>query len=388
MEDNLFDFDLNMVANSEDAIITADKSKDMVNPDPKKQEQTTTNTTNQNQPSEEDLAKMKELENPLGLSLDELANLGGEEDTESKEDKTDTPEAKAQTNASSSHISSLVTTLFEEGVLASLDEEKVKEIQDVPALIEAIKDQIKENELADLSEPQKEYLEALKAGVPLDVYKQQAADAQIYKNIKDEQIENNEQLRAALIKQNFVSKGLSDSEAIKLTAMALKSEEVVKDAIEARDNLVKHAEDKKKAEIEKAKQETLNKEKERVEKLTTLKKTIDTKTEIVPGVGFNAQTRDKIYKSITEPKGDIEGKPTNEFVHKYFTDDNFKVAVHYMDIITKGFTDFSKLKETSKSAAVKELEDKLKSTKTTTGHSGTRSSTGSGTARAIVDALP
>src|SRR6218665_1374282 len=307
------------------------------------------------------------------VDLDELAKLetidtiqedeeGDDNEDENGNKSSQTP-AKRTTRTSPSSgdtFTSLASALVEAGVFSSLAEEDIKGITDVKTLIEAVGKQVKVSELSGLNDDQKQYLEAIKNGIPQADFSTRKANAAQYQKITDDQISSAPALAKELIKRNFIVKGFDEDKAEKYAALAVKSETAIDEAIEARDTLIAHEEDILKKEIEAKKLEKLAKEKEVTEKISALKSKVTETSEIIPGIKVNSSTKDKIFESMTTPtkmNGDI---PLNEVMEKYKDDADYKLRLHSLHVITKGFTDFSKFKTTTKSNAVLELEETLK----------------------------
>lgn len=311
---------------------------------------------------------------PEGIDLEVLANLGSEDSSLEEEikDEGNSEKASEKTGVSpssqNSMLSSLASALVETGVLSSLSEEEVKEIKDTESLMEAITKQIKTNEFSDLTEEQKEYLEAIRNGVDVETYAQTKANASQYKKLSDEVIESNAPLQKELIRRSFLIKGFDEEKAAKFAELAMKDENALEEAKLAKNSLVAHE--------EKLIQDKINQEKlvkqakldEEVKALEDLKSKITETSDLIPGIKFNSTFKDKAFSSMTTPvKVDKEQGPLNEVMKAYKEDPEYKLKLHALHVATKGFTDFSKLVTTTKSKAVKELKDKLDQTSTQTG---------------------
>lgn len=327
-----------------------------------------------------------EIDTTGNVDLDELAKLETidtiQEDNEEGDDnedesgnKTSQTPAKKTTKASPSSgdtFTSLASALVEAGVFSSLAEEDIKEIVDVKSLMDAVRKQVSSNEFAGLNENQKQYLEALKTGIPQPEFATRKYNAEQYKNITDDQISAAPALAKELIKRSFIIKGFTDDQADKYASLALKSDTAIDEATEARDSLITYEEDQIKKEIETKKAERIVKDKEVVDKISALKSKVTETSEIIPGIKVNSTTKDKIFESMTTPVKMNGEDPLNSVMLKYKEDAEYKLKLHTLDVITKGFTDFSKFKTTTKSNAVLELEETLRTQGTTrTGSPGT-----------------
>lgn len=384
MGDNLFDggIDLNEIANSEEG--TFDYTPPTVEPVNKEEEPAAN-------PKED--VDPEELE---GLSLEEIAALGeeGEADDDDDDNKagatiSKTP-AEKESSPSNNTLTSLASALVEAGVFSSLEEDDIKEIESVDALIKAVEKQIKVNEYSALNEDQKEYLRALEAGVPLEAYSAHKANAAQYENLSDELIKENANVGYELIRRKFIIDGMDSEKAKRYAQLAMKEDNAVEEALSAKQALIQYEKDIVANEI-KAKEDAKEAEKLKAqEELSSLKSKILETSEILPGIKINSITKEKVFDSITKPsKLEKDGTPLNEVMASY-SDPEYKARLHAMHVITKGFTDFSKLERTSKSKAVRDLEEKL-NTGNSIGKTGSpvvKGSTSSSLASALGDYVP
>lgn len=326
-------------------------------PEAKKEEKKTEKTdTNQEEITED----------PDAIDLEDLVDLGeSEEDDEDNPGEENKEKKKKTSDKSTEQISSsqetftfLASALAESGVFSSLDEEEIKEIDDYDKLADAIAKQIKTNELADLNDEQKKYIEALRTGVPHVSYEKAQGLLDQYKNIDDDKIEKEPRLQFELIKRSYIAEGVSSEKAIKLANIAVNSDEAATEAVEAKKALIEHEQNKLKTLLEEAKTAKEEDAKKLEEELSSLKSKINEASEIIPGIKINAQTRDKIYKSITSPVK-VEGEQIFNDVLEAYKNPDYKMKLHALHVITNGFKDFSKFTKTSTSSAVKAFEEKL-----------------------------
>lgn len=385
MSNDLFgDIDINDLANSEEAIIdNSNIAKQKTNPDEKKDEKKDQKKDDIIDTDAIDIADLSEIES------DEDNDDDSDDGSGTKKVKTPANDANAS-SSSQSALPSLALALQEAGVFSSLDEEELKEVKSVEDIIKAVEKQIKANELADLSEEDREYIEARRAGVSHTEYINSKSNSEQYTKITDEVIENNEQLQFELLRRSYLIKGVDEKTAHKLAQKLLDDEDAVNEAIEARDALIEYEDKNIQEKLTKAKEKEEASIKAEKEKLEALKSKINEKSDIFPGIKVNSQTKDKIFSSMTTPVKSKDNKLQNEVMDLYSKDMEFKMRVHAMHVLTKGFTDFSKFKTETKSSVIKELEEKLNQTGSgTTGSNRTKTGAVIGaTSRQIVDALP
>jgi hypothetical protein len=296
------------------------------------------------------LKELEEFEEPdsdIGIDDEEIKH---------KKDNTSSDE-------SFSPVTSLASSLFEEGVLANLTEEEVKGIKTGEDLINAVKKQIKENEFSDLTDEQKEYLDAIRKGVSLEEFAKSKESYDSYNAIADDDVEaeENKDLRFQLIKNSFLLKGFDDDKAEKLTKRAFDTGDDIDDAKTA----LLELKDYEKGNIENLKKEKELERKQLIEaqakEYNMIKNYINTSEEIIPGIKINDDAKKNIESLISKPyTKDKNGNQVNEVVGKMIEDKEYFVKLHYIHHITDGFKNFDKLVSKAKSQAVKSLEEKLK----------------------------
>lgn len=385
MKEGLFDsVDLNDLANSENGIIEGSKTPPV-----------NTGKNNEQNNSDQDDDK----QNKDAISFEEIANLDVIDEIKADEklpaQNTKTPaenNANASSSSQDSALPSLALVLKEAGVFSSLNEEDLKDIKDVDGIIKAVEKQIKTNELADLSDEDKEYLEARRKGVSHAEFIQSKSATEQYKALEDKAIEENPNLQFELIRRSFLIKGYDEAKAKRYAEKMMEGDDAIEEALTSKKALIDHEEETLKNKI-KEKQDTFNKKlKDEQDAIDSLKSKINENSEILPGVKVNSQTKDKIFNSMTTPVKNKDNKLFNEVMDLYGNDPEYKMKIHALHIITKGFTDFSKFKTTAKSAAVEDLEKIMReqgdSNHGSTKNFGASHSSGGSTTKSIIDALP
>jgi hypothetical protein len=311
----------------------------------------------------EETEKVEKKETPLtGIDISLLEESDSEiiKNNEEEENIFGTPAETKESPSSLNALSSLVSVLQEAGVF-SFNEEEKENIKDAQGLIDAIAGQIKNNEYSDLSDNQKEYLEALRNGVPHDTYAVHKRNSNQYENITEDQIEESEDLQFELIRRKFLITGSDDASAVKYAKLAIENGLGEEDAKSAKDSLVNYEKGIIEKQLRERVEETKRKEKEETERLSKLKSTINEKSDLLPGITINSVTKEKIYNSLTNVKAVSEdNQPMNEVMKKYLENDEYKLRLHAFDVITKGFTDFSKFTKAEKSKAIVDLEEALR----------------------------
>jgi hypothetical protein len=297
-----------------------------------------------------------------GLDLDFLAGIGDEDNTgnddnvEGDKDTRVPADKTAATSSSQNTFTSLALLLKEAGTLGQLTDEDLASITDATSLQEAIDNQIKANEFAGLTEDQKAYLDAIATGVPHETYAQTKANADQYANITDEALESRPDLQAELIKRSFLVKGFDVEQATKYAVLALKGDDSLEDAKEARNALVAFENSRLQDDINARKQKQEKDLEDAQKELAQLKSKVIETSEVIPGIKVNSATREKIFQSMTTPIKVKDNNPLNEVMDLYSNNTEYKMKLHALHVITNGFKDFSKFTKTAKSAATLQLE--------------------------------
>lgn len=294
----------------------------------------------------------------LQTELSELFE-GKEDQDQSQEKETEESSSDEESPDSSSPFYSLANALREEGALQSVDDEKLKNIDNAKDLVDLLSDEFEESKnsyLSNLEATAKEAAEAIEKGVPLEQFKEAKAEEQYYENTSKEDLQESEDLQKEILKQDYKRRGFSDERADKI----IKNLEDTGELQDESETSLKELKESKKQETEQlkqqAEQERQEQEKQRKQELNKLHENIQSKNEIIPGLELKGKTKDKIYESMTTPVGqDGEGNPLDAVMQAWINDPDYPVKVHYLHQITNGFTDFSKLINTSKKKAVEDL---------------------------------
>lgn len=324
--------------------------------------------------SEENSDKLKPDESTDSNQIEvDLELLGqdeentGEEENKEKDEEKEKPSTQSQSNSSSTlNLQSLTAALREEGYLPNATEDEIKGVDSATKFAELIQKQIETNEYNDLPEDASEALKALRNGASWDEIvsfkKQETFNAKLDENsIKgDDKID----VRKDLITQYFKrTTSFSDERINKLVQKSIDTGTDEIDAIEYLKEL-KELDKSTLAEYNKQQEERAKQAKEAQEnKVKALKETISKKDEIVPGIKFNQKQKDSLYKSIVEPVAKTSsGVPVNAFTNSYNTDEDFRLKVHALSVLTNNFTDFKALATKTKKSALAEIDKEISKT--------------------------
>ncbi len=262
---------------------------------------------------------------------------------------------------SSSPLQLLANTLRTGGVIDVSEDFKIESTEE---LLDAIRDTISKNELADLTDEQKEYVEAIRVGIPQKEVETNINNRKILDGITEESIasDENENLRKILITQEFIAQGIAESKAVKLADRSIELGEDVEDAKEAYNSLKTIESNRIAKEIENKKKQEIEAKKAAETKLSKLKDKILNTEEFIPGLKPNATTKETVFKNMTKVVGyDDKGNGINAIMKARLEDpEAFETIESYLFTLTKGFKDFSTFKRSVKSDAIKDLDKALK----------------------------
>lgn len=239
--------------------------------------------------------------------------------TEPQKDKPiTTKEGKDTKDVSGSLTVAFAKTLFELQGSSEFNEEEytkaIAEKGEAAALMELL-----ETEATKKAEVHKstvdayaqEYIKLREAGFSTEEASTLVGNKETIDSINDEQLEKDEELQTEIIREIGGLRGMSEQEVEddikllkdndKLYERAKKGKELLKDYyVKVADSQLKQ------------RQEAVKKaEEDRVKAQKELRDTINSTDEIIKGKKINQQTKDKIYKMITEPVKTADGKVIN-----------------------------------------------------------------------------
>ena len=268
-------------------------------------------------------------------------------------------------------FSSLVKALnkSEGGIFEDLNEEDIKSQED---FYNVFNEAVRKREFEDLNDSQKEYLEALRTGIPHEDIQQHQQVMDNFNSISDESIEddsqNGEALRRDIIMANFTSKGINEARAKKLTDKIFDTGEDIQEAKESLAELKSlekirfESEKQSRAEAKKAQ------EKAETDARNKLDKFIKDTNEIIPGLNIPQSIKTKIVKGLTEPVGYTESNQPLDLLSKYLYDNPVegRARLAYLLIATDNMKNMGILEsKKTRNKVFNELVTAVKSTKET-----------------------
>jgi len=304
-----------------------------------------------------------------------------EEEIEETEKKGPSTKAKNESPSSTPFTVIFARDLSERDLLSSYDEEKVlkdiKENGEPVALRNLIKDEIGYNVSSikkTYDEGYQQYIDLIEGGTNMDAAADLMSMKESLSSITEEDLkdENNADLRRDVLSSLYgMTTDLSDERIKKMIDKSFDVGEDVADAIDAFNELGTLVDEAINNEKEDAVQREAAIKEENQRQLTLLKETVDSLNEVIPGQKINSQTKDKIYKDITEPVKDKQGNVVNRIWAKR-TEDPFAFDSKLAYLLETGFFDggglWKKIMKTKMTKEATALEDYLsKNTKKSAG---------------------
>jgi len=356
MKEELFDIDLNSLAN--DVELKEEKKEEGID---KKVEE-----------------KDEKKEDELSLTEDELSQI-------------ENAEGAIKNTSSSSVYSTLAKALKEEGVFISdMSDDEYKKIESPKDFTSLFEKELKEARYLGLNNLQRQALDAMDNGIPIDLFVKSKSAEEYYNKIDEEKLEEDDDLKKSIIKSDFISRGFSEEEADEQISDIFdlgKEDEKAKTALEKLKKLESSRISQLKQANENSRQEFQEKQKKQ---LVELKDKVLKEDEIIKGFKVPAAMKEKIYNSMVNAVAeDVHGNSLNEISYERAKDPyNFELKLNYLWQMTNGFKDFSSLVQRTKTSALKALEEQMSSTKGLEGGQNGLSSTGKDLIKALKTANP
>jgi len=286
----------------------------------------------------------------------EIVGDGSEKSLEEKEESTVTSPANSDDN-----VFTTVTEFLSERGLLSIEDDEVKAIKSEDDFAELVKKQIKSNELSDLNDNQKKYLEAIRVGVPDEVFHTHLQSTQAYEELTDEVIKSDPGIRKSLIIEGLKAQGFKSDYALRHFNRVSESNEEVEEATMFRDKLKQIQDSKYQEEVVNTKKVKEQAEVERQQQLDNLKKSVYEKDKLFEDFSITKGIQDKVYELMTKPIAHAEdGTPINALMKDQIENPvKFQTDLYYAYLLTNGFKDFKKLMGKATTKAVNNFKDKL-----------------------------
>jgi hypothetical protein len=321
-----------------------------------------------------------------------------------KDDKAPgTNEQTTETSSDAPFTVIFAKDLVAQGLLSSFDEtefiKESKELGEATALRNLIKSEIDSNidaVKADLDAGYQEYLGLVGKGVPADTAGDLLSLKKQFDAIKVDDLvkEDNVAIRKEVMTNYFkLTTSMSDAKIAKLVQSSIDLGDDVEDSKEYLDTLRNLVKEQISAEEQEAQHQVALRKEENRRVIESLKESINTIEEVIPGVGINKQTKVKMFEILTKEVQDNKGRVTNALWARRAEDPVFfdsRLAYLYeTGFFDKGksWTKASQAKTTKEVSNLEKAIESRKNTFSTTGTPVIRNSELEKTAKDNIDAM-
>jgi len=255
------------------------------------------------------------------------------------------------------------TFLAERGLL-NIKDTDIETVQDDDAFAELMRDQIRQNELSDLNDNQRKYLEALRIGIPDEVIHDHLVASKAYEELTDEVIRSNQGVRKDLIIEGFKAQGFDENYALKQYQRVSDSNDDVEEAIMFRDKLKQLQDQTYEATINQKKQAEENEQKNILQQAEDLKKAVYSTEKLFNDYAVTKTMQDKVHHLMTKAVVTLDnGIPVNALQkHQLENPIEFQKNLYFVYLLTNGFEDMNALVNRASTKAVNSFKAKLQKT--------------------------
>lgn len=296
-------------------------------------------------------AAEEEQEQPeLDLNINDLENQEQEQEDPSSQDNPEN---------TSSIYTAIAKSLAEDGLLLFEENTELKTAEDLLGVFkqnfQASIEQYKES-----LDPRVKWLQDnIEQGVPLETLLQMDKDKITYSNIDEETLSGNSELQKTIIRDFYKRTTKFSDERIQKEINRLDDlGELDNESKSYLSELKSLLSEEEQLAVQQAQAQQAAALKAQEEVVTNFKKTLESTTEVIPGVPLTNIVKDKVWKIMTTPVAkDQYGNDINVIgKHKMENPIDFELKLAAIYEYTKGFTDFSVFNNNAKKTAIKELE--------------------------------
>ena len=225
------------------------------------------------------------------------------------------------------------------------------------------KKEITKNELSDLNETQRKYLQDLRDGIPEETIKQEIVQTSQLDSITDEMVQNDAQLRQRIIYNDFINRGYSEEKAMKYLQRSIDLKEDLTDAQEALESIKQFTKDKFEAEKQKHVDAKKKAEAAETKRIENIKKKIKDTDEIIKGFKISDNIKEQVEKNMFDIVGQNDEGADENALMKYAREnkEDFELKLYYLYTITKGFQNFDVIEKSKNSKVISDLEKAMRS---------------------------
>lgn len=250
----------------------------------------------------------------------------GEETEDTVEDKV-----KTTSTATPNTIKALAEALLENKVLSATKEE-LDEVTDYAGLEKLIKNSVKSSEYSDLNDTQKEYLEALRTGVPSEVIQKHQNIMSQLDSLGDADVSGDADLAVSLYSTLLRNKNFSPEKIKRYVQTAIDNNTITQEGKESLEELRAIQTANFTAEVTKASNSQKEAQDKFNEEQTNIKNFLTSgKNEVIPGTKIDTKTGESIYKQMTTAVGTHNERPINA-LQKYAIEKpvEYKAILNYL----------------------------------------------------------
>lgn len=293
------------------------------------------------------------------LDLPDNDDAGKKEDIDSNDEtkevvKTEENAHQGEENSTSDNnqeegspniSSSIALTLADNGVLQTLDEERLGKIKTTQDLVEAFREDQTNQVNKQLDEQQKRVLNALEAGIEPSKIQQYEQVINTLNNVTDETLESEgeqfENYRKNLIYQDYINKGFEEEDAREMVERSVESGKDIDDAKKALANCKKFYKKAYDSEIAEGRKAQEKFEADQMKRLKDLETSIIDDDEFYKSLEVDKNLRKKIYDTVAKPIKQDDGSKITE-LQKYMKDKPNEALkmIGTLYVLTEGFTKF------------------------------------------------
>ena len=305
--------------------------------------------TTQTQQNDKDDDPIEPIDNPI-MDVDSITDLEGDDDEPIADPVDPVAAPVGDVQSANDEVIGLAKFFSSKGYL-EFDEEKDKDIDEewIEANVEAVLTKRAEEAL----DPTIKYINDLyKKGVSLESLIVAQVTTDKLEGIDNEDLGKDEKLAESVVRQYYTEVMESEEEEVESVLEDLKDAGMLgKQAIKMKDKLIKFNQKAiENAAKEAEREEVLRRERES-EKLTVLKKVVDSTSTFIEGIEMNATEKDKLYSGIT--KKDRSGLTEYQ---KKLMDPDMQLKVAQFILLYNG--DLKPLEEKIKTNVVKNIKTK------------------------------
>ena len=296
-------------------------------------------------------AQIEEAE-PETMSKEEMeavTSIADEIIEESKEEEVNTNEE----GDDNSMYSTLAEFLGERGIL-----DKGLDIKDEDSFVKAIQNTIEQGKFAGLSDSQKQYINAVEAGVEEDVATSLSNNIKALEEMKDSDLSEDLDTARLLIKDDLAAQGWDEERITKQLERLGKTDELYSEGLTARDNIIANNKQLLKAKEVEAVTAKEQAQKNLDKQVETLKEGIYSTNKVMDTITADDRLKNQVYEAMTVPVGYTEEGTALNALTKDRQDDpiDFERRLYYAYVLTNGFRDNKKLQRRADSAAARKLK--------------------------------